>query len=125
MSTVHKVQGSTKDRLVISLTKRPTKPSREDYHQIYVALSRVKVGSNFRVFCPTTPEHNLDFINSLKPPLELQAFLHGYDGNNSKWNRQRAEDKLVDLKEAEAEYRRAASGQGRGQRQPARGRGRR
>ena len=49
VSTIHKAQGLTLRRVIMSLLNRPGKPSREDFHALYVLLTRVKRGSDFRV----------------------------------------------------------------------------
>ena len=78
MSTVYKAQGRTLEYLVFSLLKRTGPPPRDDFFGFYVLLTRIKQGDNFRVIANP---NDLDFIDDLKPPIELMAFLHGYDDN--------------------------------------------
>ena len=80
MSTVHKAQGRTLEYLVFSLLKRVGPPTREDFFAFYVLLTRIKRGDNFRVIANP---NDLDFLDNLKPPIELIAFLHGYDQNGN------------------------------------------
>ena len=76
VNTIHKMQGATVKRLIISLLKRPNLPSRADFHSIYVALTRVTSGSDFRILGDA---NDLSWVNSLRPPKQLIAFLAGYD----------------------------------------------
>ena len=86
IGTVHKCQGKTLQRGIISLLKRYGNPIREDYHSIYVALTRFCDGDGMRILAD---KNDLHFVNDLHPPHELLAFLDGYDSAGV-WNRQRA-----------------------------------
>jgi len=81
-STIHKCQGATLERVIYSLLKRPCRPSREDFHSIYVAITRVRDGDDLRILIDRFDE--LDFIDDLRPPPDLLAFLAGYDASG-KW----------------------------------------
>jgi hypothetical protein len=49
MATVHLMQGQSLDKLIISLLDRPLMPYRADWNAVYVALTRIRNGRNFRV----------------------------------------------------------------------------
>jgi hypothetical protein len=96
ITTVHKSQGATLDRVIISLLNRPTKPTRNDFFSVYVLLSRIRHGSHFRVLAK--PD-DLNFLNELSPPDELIAFMEGYD-ESGRWNFEVAEAMLLQLQGA-------------------------
>ena len=95
ITTVHKAQGATLDRVVASLLDRPGNPSREDFFSLYVILTRVRQGSHFRVILE--PGDNLDWLDDIQPPNDLVAFMSGYDPVTRKWSRERAQSKLATL----------------------------
>ena len=72
----------------MSLLDRPGKPSREDDHDVYVAMSRVKRGDGLRFLADP---NDLDFLESLKPSINLVAFLSGYDRSTGIRNRSNAD----------------------------------
>ena len=78
MATVHLMQGQSLPKVIISLLERPILPTRNDWNAVYVALTRIKNGNNVRVIGKA---EDLSFINSLKPPTELQWFNNRYDVN--------------------------------------------
>jgi len=78
MSTVHKAQGRSIDYLVFSLLRRVGPPTREDIFTVYVLLTRIRRGENFRA--KANPQ-DLDFIDDSKHLYELTTFLHAYDEN--------------------------------------------
>ena len=86
MSTVHKAQGATMDRIILNFLHRPCAPSVNDFHSVVVGLSRTRLGNHFRV---TGSGDDFDFLDNLKPPLNLIAFMAGYDANGM-WDRNRA-----------------------------------
>ena len=96
ITTIHKAQGATLDKVVASFLKRPCAPSREDFFAIYVLLSRIRRGDDFRALANVT---DLKFVHSLKPPDTLIAFMDGYD-NNGIWHYDRAKAKQSSLKQA-------------------------
>ena len=98
VSTIHKSQGLTLKKVIISFLKRPNLPSREDFASIYVALTRIRNGSDFRALCDV---NDLSWLNDLRPPMELLAFNDGYDEFGS-WSYDRANESLV-ARKAEAE----------------------
>jgi len=61
--------------LIFSLLRTVGQPTREDFFAIYVLLTRINRGDNFKVIANP---NELDFLDNLKPPLELIAFLHAY-----------------------------------------------
>jgi hypothetical protein len=56
-------------------------------------LSRIRQGAHFRAIANAD---DLAFLDSLKPPNELLAFMHGYD-ENGVWNYNRAKTRLDTL----------------------------
>ena len=115
--TVHKAQGATWDRVIVSLLNRPGTPSRNDYHAVYVALSRVRDGNHLRVLANSVDD--LAFVDDLRPPLELLAFLDGYDEATGLWDGIRAHASLARRKAAATAS--VPSERGRRGRQPGRG----
>ena len=75
VSTVHKSQGSTLKKVIISLLNRPFPPRRNDWHAIYVALTRVRSGDDLRVLADAA---DLNFLDHLRPPADLLQFIAGY-----------------------------------------------
>ena len=76
ISTIHKVQGCTLELVIVSLLARPGIPVRENYHAIYVCLTRIHRGDDLRALANP---HDLDWVERLRPPPELLAFADGYD----------------------------------------------
>jgi hypothetical protein len=87
VSTVHKSQGSTLKKIIISLLNRPFPPRRNDWHAIYVALTRVRSGDDLRVLADAA---DLNFLDHLRPPADLLQFIAGYDENGI-WSRARVD----------------------------------
>lgn len=82
--TVHKVQGQTCNRLIIDLNPRPFFP-KINFHGLYVALSRVKLGGNLRILQLQPTTHDLSYLLQLKPAEYLTEWLAGFD-NNGCWS---------------------------------------
>ena len=61
-TTIHKAQGSSLEYVIIS-------PYDLEYHALYVALSRVFEGANFRILAPVY-SGSLDYLDSLTPPAK-------------------------------------------------------
>ena len=86
MSTVHKAQGATMDRIILNFLHRPCAPSVQEFHSIVVGLSRTRLGDHFRVM---GNDDDFDFLDDIMPPLNLIAFMAGYD-EHGMWDRKRA-----------------------------------
>ena len=56
-------------------------------------MSRIRQGAHFRAIANAD---DLAFLDSLKPPNELLAFMHGYD-ENGVWDYNRAKTRLDTL----------------------------
>jgi hypothetical protein len=61
-TTIHKAQGSSLEYVIIS-------PYGLEYHALYVALSRVFEGANFRILAPVY-SGSLDYLDRLTPPAK-------------------------------------------------------
>ena len=59
-----------------------------------MALSRVEKGDDFRVLADF---NDLTYLEDLTPPIDLLAFIHGYDEDGI-WNEGRAITELIRLK---------------------------
>ena len=81
MLTNYKCQGLTLAKVIISLLKRPGMPTWFDFAALYVALTRVKNGDDFRVLFD---DGDIDKVSELTPNAMLVGFLDGYDVNG-KW----------------------------------------
>jgi PIF1-like helicase len=97
--TIHKAQGATLDRVIISFLQRPVSPSPKDFHAVYVALTRIRSKDCLRIIAH---EDELDFLDYLAPNIELVAFMEGYD-DEGKWNKDIAVSKIVELRKFETE----------------------
>ena len=93
--TIHKAQGLSIPKVIISFLDRPTLPSRKCFFSTYVALSRVERGDDFRVLADL---NDLTYLKDLTPPIDLLAFIYGYDENGI-WNANRASTELIRLKD--------------------------
>ena len=79
--TVHKMQGQTKELLIIDLNHRPSPTLQQIIFQgLYVALSRVKKSSNIRIMPLHNPD-SLEYLYSLNLPPFLNEWLSGFDCN--------------------------------------------
>lgn len=78
--TYHKVQGQTLEKVIVDVSKRPFLPH-VDYHGFYVAISRVRHGSDLRIIPPAChgDDGDLDHLLQLKPWPELTAWLSAFD----------------------------------------------
>jgi hypothetical protein len=79
--------------VIASFLKRPCAPSRNDFFAVYVLLSRIRQGSDFRAIAKAV---DLEFLNRLHPPAHLTAFMYGYD-QEGHWNYMTAKNKLIEL----------------------------
>ena len=97
IGTVHKAEGLSVEKLIVSLLRRPVTPYFPDFNTMYVAITRVRKGCQFRILCNNLTLHgDLDYVSALKPSPHLIAFLHGYN-DDGVWDSKRAKEKLIDL----------------------------
>ena len=89
---VHKVQGQTCDRLIIDLNPRPFIP-KINFHGLYVALSRVKLGRNLRILQLHQTTRDLSYLLKLEPSKFLNEWLAGFN-NNGCWTAETSKKKL-------------------------------
>jgi hypothetical protein len=73
--TVHKAQGRTILRVVLDLTKRPSRYQQIDFAALFVAMSRVKEGNHIRLL----GHDNLQYLTTIRPSRVVMAFYHGYE----------------------------------------------
>ena len=77
--TVHKIQGQTKEYLIIDLNERPApKLQQIGFPSLYVLLSRVRKGCNLKIMPLHNPQ-SLDYLFSLKLPNYLLEWLAGFN----------------------------------------------
>ena len=99
--TVHKAQGRTLGKVVLVLSCRESQKCNFTYAHFYVALSRVKKGSDIRLLLDIDAEknyvwENLSYITALKPNKAIKAYFDGYDGSDGcYWNKNAAVDVYV------------------------------
>jgi hypothetical protein len=91
ISTIYKSQGLTLFKVILSFLDRPGKPSRKCFHSVYVALTRMQTGDDFRVLGHI---NDLYFLEDLKTPIPLLAFLDGYN-DHGVWEFDRAQAALT------------------------------
>lgn len=97
IGTVHKAEGLSVEKLIVSLLRRPVTPYFPDFNTMYVAITRVRQGNQFRILCNNRKQNgDLDYVSALKPSTHLVAFLHGYN-DDGLWDSKRAQEKLTDL----------------------------
>ena len=89
--TIHKAQGRTIQKIILSLSKRYTHNIDIQYAALYVALSRVRCKEDIRLFLHQdfsgVPDmERILYINSLKPDKSINAFFEGYKNDNETWN---------------------------------------
>jgi hypothetical protein len=72
--TFHKIQGQTKQKVILDLNKRPGVLSHVDFHGLYVGWSRVKHAVNIRVL-PCQNDDNFEHLLQLKPNVHLKEWL--------------------------------------------------
>ena len=85
--TIHKAQGRTIQKIILSLSKRYTHNIDIQYAALYVALSRVRCKEDIRLFLHQdfsgVPDmERILYINSLKPDKSINAFFKGYKNDN-------------------------------------------
>ena len=89
--TIHKAQGRTIEKVILSLSKRYANNLDPTYAALYVALSRVKCKEDIRLFLhydlSGQPDYErITYIDSLKPDKSINAFFEGYKFDKNKWN---------------------------------------
>ncbi len=91
--TVHKIQGQTKDRLIVDLNQRPAPTLPQiNFQHLYVALSRVRKRCTLKLM-PFHHPSSLDYLFSLKPPQYLIEWLAGFDSEGF-WSAEKAHQTL-------------------------------
>ena len=76
--TYHKIQGQTEEKLIIVLNEhRSRKLLSVSFDGLYVALTRVKLAANLRIWPATRSD--LDYLLRLKHPLHLRLWNGNYN----------------------------------------------
>lgn len=77
--TVHKMQGQTKDLVILDLNRRPAPTLQQiTYASLIVSLSRVRKSINLKLM-PLHNPNSLDYVFALKPPIYLKEWFAGFD----------------------------------------------
>ena len=85
--TFHKSQGQTLEHVVLHLYKRPGRSLKNITIQgLYVALSRVRLGSRIRVSFDRTT--GLDYLTRLRRPKTFDMWVNNYDKVTGLWIRE-------------------------------------
>jgi hypothetical protein len=96
--TFHKCQGRTISKVILDLNRQPGQGNVQ-YSSLYVGLSRVRSGSDIRLFPPLdqhaagvmTQHHDpLHHLTHLRPNADLATWWSGFDDLGS-WSRERAD----------------------------------
>jgi len=107
--TVHKAQGRTIRRLILSLSCHPCGTLRLSWEALYVALSRVRRRDDIRILLKQGMDRkDLDYVSALKKDKYVGYYFSGFryedDGSPPRWDRDLA---LTAMDEAEARRKRA------------------
>lgn len=76
--TVHKAEGQTLLKVIISISDKGDKNLNFSYAQLHVALSRVRKAEDIRLLIANHDCCTLDYINHLKPDPCLAYFFSGF-----------------------------------------------
>ena len=80
--TVNRSEGQTMDNVILAISHREGLKYNFSYLALYVALSRVREGANIRLLVVGDSHFercmSLDYVTSLKPPIESYALLEGF-----------------------------------------------
>ena len=80
--TVNRSEGQTMDHVILAISHREGVPYNFSYLALYVALSRVRESQNIRLLLvgdsAARKWRSLDYVATLKPPLESYAMLEGF-----------------------------------------------
>ncbi len=77
VSTIHKLQGSTRERVVLALNHRPGKLfKRLCIEELLVGVSRTKTASTLKIL-PKSDLKSLNYLKDLSCPPELLLWLKG------------------------------------------------
>ena len=95
--TVQKAQGATVTRAILSFLRRLNVPF-HTFFAVYTMLTRLREGNNFRILADLA---DLNWVQDLRPPLELVSFFQGYDDEGI-WSFDRAHAHLLQLQQQES-----------------------
>ena len=90
--TVHKAQGRTIRRLILSLSCHPCGTLRLTWEALYVALSRVRRRDDIRILLMRGKDRkDLDYVSDLKKDKNVRYYFGGFrnedDGTPPRWDR--------------------------------------
>ncbi|KAL7526878.1 hypothetical protein ACHAXR_001689 [Thalassiosira sp. AJA248-18] len=80
--TIHKAQGRTIRRVVLSISEHPERFNRIKWEGLYVALSRVKLRDHIRLLLRGGDRSTMDYISQLKKNNYTHCFFQGYKAEN-------------------------------------------
>ena len=85
--TMHKAQGRTLSKVILSLSYNPASQCDLSYAQIYVALSRVRCGDDIRLLLTGETEkdkwESISYLTNLQPDTALRAWFDGFNQSKS------------------------------------------
>ena len=89
--TIHKAQGRTIQKVILSLSRWKIDNINPEYAALYVTMSSVRCKEDIRLFLhhglSGKPDiEDLLFIDTLKPDKSINAFFEGYKFDKNKWN---------------------------------------
>ena len=97
--TVHKAQGRTIRRLILSLSEHPCSVLRLSWEALYVALSRVRRKDDIRILLKKDEGRGaLAYVSNLKKDRYVGYYFGGFrtgeEGSPQRWNRHAALDAM-------------------------------
>ena len=105
--TLHKAQGRTIRRLILSLSEHPCAVLRLSWEALYVALSRVRRKDDIRILLGKGQDRGaLGYVSQLKKDRNVDYYFRGFegggDGSPQRWSRDAA---VEAMREADEERR--------------------
>ena len=83
---VHKAQGKTFDKIVIVVDQKPHGMSQLTCAHFFVAMSRVQCAADICfIITPSDPMSELQYLQTLKPSCDIEAFFAGYNISGNHW----------------------------------------
>jgi len=76
--TLHKAQGRTIGKVILSLSEHPNHLLRLKWEALYVGLSRVRHRDDIRILVRSMDRSTLDYISDLKKDKHVKDFFNGF-----------------------------------------------
>ena len=76
--TIHKAQGRTIRRVILSISEHPVNFNKMTWEGLYVALSRVKLRDHIRLLLRNGDRTTMDYIGNLKKNEYTKCYFEGY-----------------------------------------------